>query len=51
MLVLASKNSKWLRGFTTLGDRLIKELNDAVHSRYNARWDDRRDDRKELESN
>jgi hypothetical protein len=43
VLVLASKNNKWLRGFTVLGDRLIKELNEAVQTRYNSRWDDRRE--------
>lgn len=38
VLVLASKNSKWLRGFTALGDRLIKELTDAVQVRFSSRW-------------
>lgn len=47
VLVLASRNSKWLRGFTALGERLIKELNDAVAARFGARWEDRR----EVESN
>ena len=30
-----------------MGDRLIKELNEAVAARFGARWDDRR----EVESN
>jgi hypothetical protein len=47
VLVLASRNSKWLRGFTALGERLIKELNEAVATRFGARWEERR----EAESN
>lgn len=47
VLVLARKNNKWLRGFTSLGDRLMKELNEAVQARYQPRFEDKR----EIESN
>lgn len=34
--VLAKKNSRWLKGFTTFGDKIMKELNEAVNTRYMA---------------
>jgi len=42
ILVLAKRNNRWLKGFTTLGERIMKELNDAVQSRYTAKPEDRR---------
>lgn len=49
VLVLAKKNNKWLRGFTALGDRLMKELNDAVQTRYTPPL--RPEERREIENN
>lgn len=43
ILVLASKNNRWLKGFNTLGERLIKELNDAVQLKYTARPEEKRE--------
>jgi hypothetical protein len=43
VLVLAKRNNRWLKGFTALAERLMKELNDAVQTRYSARPEDRRD--------
>lgn len=34
--VLAKKNNRWMKGFTTFGDKITKELNEAVHYKYNA---------------
>ncbi len=42
ILVLASKNNRWLKGFNTLGERLIKELNDAVQYKYSVRPEEKR---------
>lgn len=41
--VLAKRNNKWLRGFSMLGERLIKELNEAVQSKYNAKFDEKKE--------
>jgi hypothetical protein len=43
VLVLAKRNNRWLKGFTALAERLMKELNDAVQTRYSARPEDRRE--------
>mgnify|MGYP000327250703 CR=1 FL=1 len=34
--VLAKKNSRWMKGFTSFGDKITKELNEAVHAKSNA---------------
>jgi hypothetical protein len=41
--VLAKKNNRWLKGFITFGDRIMKELNEAVHVRYVPRTDEKRE--------
>jgi len=42
ILVLAKSNNKWLKNLTSLGERIMKELNEAVQTRYLARPEDRR---------
>lgn len=42
-MVLAKSNNRWLKNFTSLGERVMKELNDAVNTRYMAKIEDKRE--------
>lgn len=42
-MVLAKSNNRWLKNFTSLGERVMKELNDAVNTRYIAKIEDKRE--------